>query len=605
VNFLKNGNQDVMLDLTYAEIQDIVNKAEIGHLPKLSISILRNVIVESIVPYLKFLAYKIGYAAEIQMGDYDNIVQESLGIRDGILKKETDCILIFLKLENLSWNLARNYSALREREIQDEVTRIQGVITNILSGIRKQTDGMILWHGFEIPLYAGLGIWDSQVPGGQTEVIPALNNYLRTALHSFPNAYYVDLNLCLARVGGKAFYDERYWHIGRSPYSREGLCEIASEVFKFIRSLKGKNKKCLVLDCDNVLWGGVVGEDGVSGIKLSKTYPGSPFYEFQQEVMNLYNRGIIVALCSKNNSEDVWEVFRSHPDMVLKEKNIAVAEINWDDKVTNLRKIAANLNIGLDSIVFVDDSEFEVNMVRNAIPEVEVLHLKKDKTVEYRNILASCGLFDTLTISAEDRERGAMYKVEAQRRQMQGQASDLETYLQSLEMVIEVKVADNFTLPRIAQLTQKTNQFNLTTRRYSEADIKTYMDATDIDVLSLRLMDKFGDSGLVGVCILKYSAKNAVIDTFLLSCRVLGRGIEDVFVIHALRLSRQRGCEAVIGEFYPTAKNAQVGEFFPKQGFELFPPSSNGAVRRYLFPLNKSIREEPAYFKEIRSRVCE
>ena len=592
-----------MLNLTYAEIQDILNKAKIDHLPKLNISILRNVVVESILPYLKFLAYKMGFAAEIRMGDYDNIVQESLGIKEGILKKETDCVLVFMKLENISWNLARNFSSLGAEEVQNEVIRIQETILNILNGIRKQTDGMILWHGFELPLFPCLGIWDSQIPEGQAGVIQELNNFLRAALHSIPNSYYVDLNLCLYRVGGKAFYDHRYWHIGRAPYSLEALSEIASEDFKYIRSLKGKSKKCLVLDCDNVIWGGIIGEDGLSGIKLSKTYPGSPYYEFQQEVMNLYNRGILIALCSKNNVEDVWEVFRTHPDMVLKEDHIAAAEINWDDKATNLKKVAAYLNIGLESLVFIDDSEFEVNLVRGALPEVTVLHFPKGKTVEYRNILASCGLFDTLTVSAEDRERGVMYKAEAQRKQLQGQASDLETYLKSLEMIVEIKFADNFTLPRIAQLTQKTNQFNLTTRRCSEADIKKYMEATDADVLSLRLMDKFGDSGLVGVCILKYTDQKAAIDTLLLSCRVLGRGVEDVFVIQALKLAKQRGCEEVIGEFYPTAKNDQVKNFFPKQGFEPFSSSTKDPEGRYLFLLNQPIRKEPSYFKEIRTFI--
>ncbi len=592
-----------MFNATYAEIQDILNKAKIDHLPKLNVSILRNVMVESLVPYLKFLAYEMGFAAEVQMGDYDNIVQESLGMKEGILKNETDCVLIFMKLENLSWNLATNFSALGAEEVQNEVIRIQETITNVLAGIRKQTVGMILWHGFELPLYPGLGIWDSQIPAGQAGVIQELNNFLRAASRSIPNAYYVDLNLCLARVGGRKFYDDRYWHIGRAPYSREALCEIASEDFKFIRSLKGKNKKCLVLDCDNVLWGGIIGEDGLSGIKLSKTYPGSPYYEFQQEVMNLYNRGILIALCSKNNAEDVWEVFRAHPDMVIKEKHIAAAEINWEDKATNLRKIAANLNIGLESLVFVDDNEFEVNLVRGAIPDVTVLHFPKDKTVEYRNMLASFGLFDTLTVSVEDRARGVMYRAEAQRKQLQVQAPDLETYLKSLEMVIEVKFADDFTLPRISQLTQKTNQFNLTTRRYSDAEIKKYMEAVDVDVLSLRLMDKFGDSGIVGVCILKYTEQKAVFDTLLLSCRVLGRGVEDAFVIQALKLAKQRGCEEAIGEFYPTAKNGQVKDFFLKHGFEPISPSPGEAVGRYFFLMNQPRREEPAYFKEIHSLI--
>jgi FkbH-like protein len=590
-------------NVTFAEIQDILNKAQIDHLPNLNIAILRNVMVESLVPYLKFLAYDMGFAAEVRMGGYDNIVQESLGTYAGVLKKETDCVFIFMRLENLSWDLARRFAAMTTEQVQNEVARIQEIITSTLAGIRQQTDGMILWHGFEIPLYSGLGIWDSQISSGQVGVISALNEFLQTALRSVPNAYYVDLNRCLARVGGKAFYDERYWHIGRAPYSREALCEIASEDFKFIRSLQGKSKKCLVLDCDNILWGGVIGEDGLSGIRLGKTYPGSPYHEFQQEALNLFNRGILIALCSKNNAEDVWEVFRTHPDMVLKEKHIAAAEINWEDKATSLRRIAAHLNIGLDSLVFIDDSEFEINLVRGAIPEIAVLHFPKDKAVEYRNMLASCGLFDTLTLSAEDRERGAMYQTEAQRKQLQTQALDLETYLRSLEMVIEVKLADDFTLPRIAQLTQKTNQFNLTTRRYSEADIKRYMEAKDVDVLSLRVMDKFGDSGLVGVCVLKYIDQEAVFDTFLLSCRVLGRGVEDVFVIQALKLAKQRGCEAVIGEFYPTAKNAQVRDFFPRQGFEPLFPSAKEAEGRYRFLMNQPIREEPAYFKEVRSII--
>lgn len=592
-----------MPDLTYAEIQDILNKAKTDSLPKLNISIMRNVMVESMIPYLKYLAYKADFAAEVHMGDYDNIVQESLGTKEGVLTKETDCVLIFMKLENLSWNLARNYSHLGAQEVQDEVQRIQETITNILTGVRKQTAGMILWHGFELPLYPGLGIWDSQIQAGQTGLISRLNDHLRTALRSVPHAYYVDLNLCLARLGGESFYDDRYWHIGRAPYSREALSAIASEDFKFIRSLKGKGKKCLVLDCDNVLWGGVVGEDGIAGIKLSKTYPGSPYYELQQEVVNLYNRGILVALCSKNNAEDVWEVFRNHPDMILKEKHIAAAEINWENKVANLRNIAANLNIGLDSLVFVDDSEFEINLVREAMPVVTAIHMPKDRTVEYRNLLASCGLFDTLTISAEDKERGIMYQAETQRKQLQEQAPDLETYLKSLEMIIEVAFADDFTLPRIAQLTQKTNQFNLTTKRYSEADIKKYMAAEDVDVLSLRLLDKFGDSGLVGVCILKYHGQQAVVDTLLLSCRVLGRGLEDVFIIQALKLAKQRGCKAAIGEYYPTAKNMQVKEFYLKQGFEPFSPVTKEEEGRYQFLMQQPLRKEPSYFKEVRSSI--
>ena len=584
-------------------MHDILNRAKLDQLPKLDISVLRNVVVEGMITYLRFLAYEMGFRAEIRMGDYDTIVQESLGGKSGILNNDTDCILIFNKLDGLSQALVRNFAALGKEEIQNKVLNIHETITNVLGGIRNQTNGMILWHGFELPLYPSLGVWDGQVASGQSALIAELNDFVRSSLRTIPNAYYVDLNLCLARVGGQAFFDERYWHIGRAPYSREGLAEIAREDFKYIRAAKGKNKKCLVLDCDNVLWGGIIGEDGLAGIKLGKVYPGSPYYEFQQEVLNLYSRGIILALCSKNNEKDVWEVFRTHPDMVLKENHIAAAEINWEDKATNLRRIAAYLNIGLDSMVFVDDSEFEVNLVRDAIPEITVIHLPKDKSVEYRNILAACGLFDTLALSAEDRERGDMYRLEALRKKMQNEAPDLETYLRSLEMVVELNLVDDYTLPRVAQLTQKTNQFNLTTRRYSEADIRTFMEAEDVDVVTLRLSDKFGDSGRVGVCILKCSEHTATIDTLLLSCRILGRGVEDVFIAQAIKLARQRNCESVIAEFIQTAKNEQVKNFYPRQGFEPIPPSSETTAWSYTISLSNPFKEEATYFKEIRSSL--
>ena len=590
-----------MLKRALADIQEILNKANLERLPKLNISILRNVTIEPILPYLTFLAFEVGFAADIRVGKYDNIVQESLGNQEGIFENMTDCVLVFMKLENLSWNLARNFSALAAEDVKIEQMRIQETVTHILAGIRRQTDGMILWHGFELPLYPSLGIWDSQIPGGQSGVIRELNQILRSSLLGVPNAYYVDLDLCLARVGGKTFYDDRYWHIGRAPYSLEALSEIASEDFRFIRSLKGKSKKCLVLDCDNVLWGGIVGEDGISGIKLGKSYPGSPYYEFQQEVVNLYHRGVLVALCSKNNADDVWEVFRSHPDMVLRENHIAAAEINWDDKATNLRRIAATLNIALDSLVFVDDSDFEIRWAREAVPEVVALHFPKESAVESRNRLSACGLFDTLTVSEEDRERGAMYRAEAKRKELQSQIADLETYLKSLEMVVEVRFAEAFTLPRIAQLTQKTNQFNLATRRYSEADIRKYMESERADVISLKLFDTFGDSGIVGVCILKYLEHVATLDTFLLSCRVLGRGVEDVFVIQALHLAKQRGCTEVIGEFLPTEKNLQVKDFYIKEGFDPLPHSPDFPGERYSFPMARSIRKARSYFKEIRS----
>ena len=595
--------KSVMIKLSYSEIQDFLNQANLDQFSKLNISILRNIMLEPIEPYLRYLAYQTGLNARIGFGEYDNIFQEAVGGQGNLLHKETDCVLIFMKLDTLSWDLARNCVALSPEQIKAEVDRIKEYITRVLSGIRKQTDAMVLWHGFELPVYPALGILDSQSSDGQQALIKGLNEYLRTSLRSQENAYFVDLNLCLARLGFNQFYDPRYWHIGRAPFTNKALREIAVEVFKFIHQLKGKNKKCLVLDCDNVLWGGIIGEDGLAEIKLDKTYPGSAYYEFQQEVLNLYNRGIILALCSKNNEEDVWEVFQKHPNMVLKEEHIATAEINWQDKAANLRQIALNLNIALDSMVFIDDSEFEINLIRDVLPEVEVIHMPKSKAVEYRDILTSCGLFDTLTLSEEDKKRGAMYKGEAIRKKLQAQATDMKTYYRSLEMVLEIRFADEFAVPRIAQLTQRTNQFNLTTRRYSEVDIKNFVNSNEPDVIYVKLKDRFGDSGIVGVCILKYKDKKAIFDTFLLSCRVLGRGVEDAFVIQALKLAKKRSCKVVIGEYYVTRKNSQVKDFYAKHGFEKFEEKPKMADGNFLYNLEEKIEPQPEFFKKVDSEI--
>jgi FkbH-like protein len=409
------------------------------------------------------------------------------------------------------------------------------------------------------------------------------------------------MNRCLMNVGAKRFYDPRYWHIAKAPYAREALQEIANEAFKYIRPLRGKNKKCLILDCDNILWGGIIGEDGLAGITLGKTHPGSAYYEFQQEIVNLYHRGIILALCSKNNEADVWEVFDQHPDMVLRREHIATAQINWYNKAQNLRQVAEDLNIGLDSIVFMDDSAFEVNLIRQMLPEVEAIHLPEDRVVEYRDILASGGWFDTLTLSEEDRQRGAMYQAEAVRKRLLAESTDLESYYRSLDMVLEIRLANEFSIPRIAQLTQKTNQFNLMTRRYSDADITRLSGSETADVISLRLQDRFGDAGIVGVCILKYEDKTALIDNFLFSCRALGRGVEDAFLVQSLKRAKLRGSQVAIGEYRATAKNDQVKEFYPTQGFR--PLAAEDSIQRYEVDLTTFMRNEPTFFKCIDSEI--
>ncbi len=588
-----------MQELTYSQIQEKLSQMDLRSLPEIRIAILRNIMLEPIESYLRYGAFELGYRASVKFGEYDNIVQEAMG-GAALLADKPDYVLVFDFLETLSRNLSRNFPGLTAAEVDGEIDRIKAHIDLVLGGIRQQTDATILWHSWELPSNPVPGILDAQIDG-QTASIARLNDYLRLKLRETSNAYFVDLNGLMAQMGARDWYDLRYWHIGRAPYTRGAMREIAKYDLRFMRARLGKSRKCLVLDCDNTLWGGIVGEDGLEGIKLGTTYPGSAFYELQQEIVNLHRRGVIIALCSKNNEADVWEVFRNHPDMLLKEDQIAAAQINWNDKAANLRQLALDLNIGLDSMVYVDDSEFETGLVSREIPEIAVIHLPPNNSVAYASTLAGCGYFDQLTLSNEDVNRGAMYRAEAVRKNLQAQATDLESYFRSLEMIVDIHLADDFAVPRIAQLTQKTNQFNLTTRRYSEADIARFRTDPAADVIYLKLSDQYGDSGIVGVCILTYSEGRAVLDSFLLSCRVLGRGVEDVFLARALNLARQRGCELAVGEYRPTSKNQQVKLFYARQGFLEIEAASSGAEKVFHYLLDQAPREEPAYFKSINS----
>jgi FkbH-like protein len=556
------------MKLSYQETQKFVNQLPLGVNPDLNITILRNIMLEPIEPYLRYLANQIQMEAQIHWSYYDTIVQDAVGGNSTLLNDTTDCVLIFAKFEGVSAAISQRFPTLSHDQVTAEVIRIIDYVRAVVHGIRQQTKAMILWVGFEYPINPALGLVDSQISEGQTGTIQQINTAIQSLLQKYENSYFMDLNLSLARIGSSNYFDYRYWHIGRAPYTYLALQDMASEIFKYLRVLKGANKKCLVLDCDNTLWGGVIGEDGLSGIKLSKvSHPGSSFYEFQQEVVNLYHRGILIALCSKNEEADVWNVFRNHPDMLLQESHIACARINWLDKASNLCQIAETLNLGIDSLVFMDDSDFEVNLIRQLVPEVTTVHLPVKRSAEYRQILAGGGWFDTLAFTAEDRARGALYSAEHHRTKIKQTFTSIEDYHRSLEMVAEFAFSDKFSAPRIAQLTQKTNQFNLTTQRYSELDIMTFAESNASDVLYLRLRDKFGDYGIVGVAILIYSDGEATIDSLLISCRVLGRHVEDALLYQILCLAQSQGCTVAWGRYSPTPKNAQVKTFYIERGF--------------------------------------
>jgi FkbH-like protein len=354
-----------------------------------------------------------------------------------------------------------------------------------------------------------------------------------------------------------------------------------------------------VLDCDNTLWGGVVGEDGIAGIKLGASAPGSGFVEFQAAILDLYHRGILLAINSKNNEADVLEVLEHHPQSLLRPRHFAAMRVNWNDKATNLREIAAQLNIGLDALVFADDNPVECRLVRERVPEVVTIELPSDPS-RYARLLRDLPYFDTLTLSDEDKRRTEMYRAEAQRSQLQASSGSMDEFLASLEMVLTLRAGDPFTTPRIAQLTQKTNQFNLTTRRYTEAEIEAAIADPRRTVVCAELTDTFDRSGIIAVAITHDEGDSGegetIIDTLLMSCRVIARGVEHALIAHVASEARARGRRVLVGEFLPTAKNGQVAGLYERFGFRERPGSQG---RWWTLDLEGEIPAPPAWFKAI------
>jgi FkbH-like protein len=551
--------------LSAANALDQDAAAELGLTP-LRLAILRDMTIEPLIPALQAELARAGFVAEVRVGDFDTIGRDARtggGPLDGF---EPDLVLILRWLEQTAPDLATGFLGLEPVQVRAAIDDVAGRVRAELVAIRSRTRAPILINTFPLPDVTTLGVLDAQIETGHRRAIEDLNRALLEVAHGVPDVLLVDVARLVGRIGSRTAIDERAWQSSRAPMARPLLIALSAEIATFARAVGGRVRKCLVLDCDGTLWGGIVGEDGLSGILLDLAYPGSAFVAFQREILNLRRRGVLLAISSKNNEDDVLEVLRDHPHMQIRPEHLAAWRIDWQDKATNLESIAAELNIGLDSLVFVDDSQFECDLVRRRLPEVAVLHLGGDPS-SYATQLTEAGFFDSLAFSADDRARADLYGVERDRAARRASASSLEEYLVDLDMVARIGPPKPVEIGRVAQLTQKTNQFNLTTVRYTEGDIARLVEDSGADVHALRLRDRFADLGLVGVAVVRREGKRATIESLLMSCRVLGRGAEDAFLAHVAASAAAKGARVLTGSFVPTSKNAQVASFYPDRGF--------------------------------------
>lgn len=429
-------------------------------------------------------------------------------------------------------------------------------------------------------LYHRLGMCasaDGNDPVGAT--VARFNQVLREEAAAFGNVRMIDMDDIIGAVGRDLAFDQRFYLRNKAPYTTVLLDRLASRIVRAGRGFGSYFYKVVVLDCDNTLWGGIVGEDLIGGIKLGPhDYPGNVFWRAQHELADLERNGILLCLCTKNNPADVDEVLRS-PDMVLTDDKFALKKINWNDKPQNLREIAAELSLGLDSFIFLDDSEFECAAVRSQLPMVRTFQVPK-ALPDYPRVLAEIrALCLAGGVAADSRGKTQQYRTRAAAESLKAEFTSHEDYLKSLGLKVKLTRNARSSIARISELTQKSNQFNLTTRRYSEGEIRAAMDDPASAVYSLEVDDKFGSAGLTGVAVVTRDREVLEVDAFLMSCRVIGRGVENAIWRDIASQAAQDGCTRLEAEFRPTAKNAQVATFYDALGLELL--WERDGVRRY------------------------
>lgn len=520
---------------------------------------------------------RLGVPAEIYLGAYGQWQQELIDPDSALYKFGPTATIIALDAEDLLPSLSTNplteIATARQRGL-DAWERVRSTMQRLL----ERTAGQVIVHTLAAPPRSGLGLVEGNSGYSHTAAIDTFNQSLREASSSRLTVFNYD---ALVREHGyKHWYDTRLWHLARMRLANSSVKLLADAYAQLFAAQLTPRKKCLVLDLDNTLWGGVIGEDGVGGIQLGHSGIGLAFREFQLAVLALARRGVILAIASKNNTNDAMDALQNHPDMVLRPEHFAVMQIHWSEKSESVRRIAELLNIGVDSLVFWDDNPMERGVVRNLVPDVLVPEVPADAS-EYVTFLRALDCFDTTLLTAEDQARGRMYREQVERDSFLDNASpqSLDEYYASLQMKIHIERATDTAVARIAQLTQRTNQFNLTTRRYTDADVRARVANPEWLVYTLSLKDRFGDLGLIGAAMVRVGDPAWELDTFLMSCRALGRRVEEAFVAYLVDLAAAEG-KPLRGVFIPTKKTAPIQEMLVRNQWLLDQaPNADGQLR--------------------------
>lgn len=554
--------------------------------------LLRSFTIEPVVPFLRARCYAAGIDATVDVGSFNTYAQEFLDPDSALYRSDPHVAILAVRTADIVPELWDAYLDQSPEAVQATVERTIQAYAQWIAAFRRRSAGVLLLHTLELPVMAGGGVLGDQAVDGQPDAIERINRGIREAAAGHHGVHVVNYDALVARHGRVRWHDERRWHTIRMPLAADALDQLAREYVRFLHPITGRVCKVLALDLDNTLWAGIVGEDGPSGIRMGLEYPGAAHRALQRAALDLTRRGVMLAVCSRNNPDEALEILRGHPDMLLRPHHFAAMRIGWEDKGEALCALARELNIGLDAIAFFDDNPRERDCVRARVPDVHVIDVPDDP-MEYADVLRACPLFERLVTSVEDLRRDQLVADGRQRSAVKARATSLEEFYRSLDMVAEVGRVDALTIDRVAQLTQKTNQFNLTTRRYSEAQIAATAADPAARVLWLRLRDRFGDAGVVGVAITRTVGAVTEIDTLLLSCRVIGRTVEEALLAAVAGEARAAGATRLVGTFIPTPKNAPARDFYRDHGFS--PLERDGDETRWERDLTSAPVQPPVW----------
>ena len=540
-----------------------------GGLPAADCAVLGTFSLDLFPPLLLDALAEIGLYGDIHLGPFGQIAQEVANPGAALYSvRPSNVIMVPAAEDVLAPVFARPRtfeSEAMEAFVQEQIDRMREGVRTVLERLPDATCYVVAMGSASLPAEFVL---DPAAPQrGQTAVEKYLDG-IRTMSAISSRVIVVDWDWHLRATGAAVYHDERLWYTARMRLNPPGLAALAVLIARHIAAYRGSARKVAVVDLDNTLWGGVVGEAGLSGLQIGEEGLGLAFQDFQRELLRLHDAGVLLAIASKNNPDDALEVLDQHSGMVLKREHFAAMRINWQDKVSNIRALAEELNLGIDSLVFLDDNPVEREWIRQGLPSVLVPELPEDPALR-PGFLRRAPFFSRIRVTEADVGRAESYLAQKQRSEFQSQTSSFEDFLASLEQELTIEPVHEGSVARAAQMCQRTNQFNLTTLRYTAADLERLMDDEATALYTLAVRDRFGESGITGLGVIRSHGDTAELDVLLLSCRVLGRKVEDAFLAVLAKQARERGARYLVGRYSPTAKNSQVASFYPDRGFEV------------------------------------